>query len=139
MTSGVDYSFGLLPGCTTASNYSYESIALSEGNISCSLNIGGTNIFLTNGPQAVQVLNNVSSSMIVLTYDNTPYTYLGVPSSDTISQRDYSANTYGMQTQCIPVSTACNLTQADGADTPYHCSDAFHGDRKCSLSYVLFL
>lgn len=126
VTSGIDYSFGLIAGCVTGGNNSYNYFL--ESSEPCTLKIGGTAVFLVNGSQSIQVLNNVSDSMIVYTYDNTPYTYLGVPPSETLSQRDYTATTFGMQTQCMPVSTACNLTRYDGASTPFHCSDAFSGD-----------
>jgi hypothetical protein len=91
-----------------------------------------------NASQSIQTLNNGSDSMMVLTYNNgTPYTYLGIPLSDTLSQRDYTANTYGMHTQCLPVSTACNLTAYDGARTPFHCSDAFNGDVTQDSAWVM--
>lgn len=66
--------------------------------------------------------------MAVLQYENTPYTYLGIPPSNDLSMRDYTATTYGMGTQCKPVSNECNLNALAGAFTPFHCTDAFSGD-----------
>ena len=123
VTSGVDYSLALLPGCTIGNN-SYYSLSSKE----CSLNPGGSLIFLTNATQSIYVLNNVSNTMAVFQYKDTPYTFLGIPPSDKLSTRDYTANTYGMETQCKPVSNECNLVPLAGASTPFHCTDAFSGD-----------
>lgn len=124
----MDYSLGLLPGCSGKGNNSFTA----QSNFSlanyCSLNIGASTIFLANGTQSIQVLNNVSSAMAVLQYDGTPYTYLGIPPSGASSVRDYTATTYGMQTQCKPVSNECNLNALIGASTPFYCTDAFSGD-----------
>jgi hypothetical protein len=124
VTTGVDYSLDLLPGCTIGNN-SYTSQYLDSY---CSLNIAATAIFLTNGTQSIQVLNNVSSTIAVLQYEDTPYTFLGIPPSTSLSARDYTAKTYGMQTQCQPVSNECNLNAWAGDSTPFHCTDAFSGD-----------
>lgn len=95
---------------------------------SCSLNIAVTATFLMNGSQSLQVLNNVSDPIAVITYESdVAFTYLGIPASDTLSQRDYSAHTFGMSTQCKPISNECNLNAADGADTPFQCTPAFSG------------
>ena len=41
---------------------------------------------------------------------------------------NYQASTFGVTTQCKPVSRACNLRAAYGASTPFNCSSAFQGD-----------
>ena len=64
-------------------------------------------------------------------YNNGPdptLTYLGIPSSNEIIHRDYSATTIGMQTQCKPVSSACQLTARYGASTNFYCISAFAGE-----------
>ncbi|RFU23764.1 hypothetical protein B7463_g12575, partial [Scytalidium lignicola] len=127
VTSGVDYSFGLLPGCTLHNN-SFGLQIESNSNQYCSLNIAATAVFLINGTQSISVLNNASDIMTVLQYQDTPYVYLGVPASETLSLRDYTATTFGMSTQCKAVSNECNLNALYGASTPFHCTDAFSGD-----------
>ena len=95
----------------------------------CSPNIAATATFLMNGSQSLQVLNNVSDSITVLTYESdVAFTYLGIPASDTLSQRDYSAHTFGMSTRCKPISNECDLNAAFGASTPFQCTPAFSGD-----------
>jgi hypothetical protein len=116
----ANYSFVLLPPCTVGN---------IDPWINCSLNIPASGADLINATQSLQVLNNVSDVMSALTYEsNPPYTYLGIPPSDQISQRDYTATTFGMNTQCKPISTECNLNGMVGAYTPFRCNDAFQGD-----------
>jgi hypothetical protein len=123
VATDANYSFVLLPACTVA----ISNVDILGNN--CSLNIAATATFLENATQSLQVLNNVSDVMSVLTYESSPpYTYLGIPPSDQISQRDYTAITFGMNTQCKPISTECNLNAYDGANTPFRCNDAFQGD-----------
>ena len=119
---------GLLPGCSTKSNNSFTAQTAYNPDSYCSLNIGGTAIFLANASQSIQVLNNVSSLTAVLTYEESAYTYLGIPPSDILSRRDYTATTYGMHTQCKPVTNECNMNAFAGAATPFSCTDAFSGD-----------
>jgi hypothetical protein len=120
--TGADYSFGLLPRCTSGSN------SHSSTSYNCSLKISAATNFLQNGTQSVQVLNNVSTILAVLQYEDTAYFYLGIPPSNTLSARDYTATTYGVQTECKLVSNECNLIALDGANTPFYCTDAFSGD-----------
>lgn len=123
MSNATDYSLVLLPDCT-AGNNSFKAQFANP----CSLSIAATNIFLINGSQSLQVLNNVSQSMSVLTYESDPpCTYLGIPPSEVLSQRDYTATTFGMQTKCRPISTECNLIAYDGASTLFKCNSAFSG------------
>jgi hypothetical protein len=118
----ANYSLALNPDCAVAN----ESLWSSGG---CSLNIAATAIFFMNATQSMQVLNNASDLMAVLTYDsNPPYTYLGIPQSTELAQRDYTATTFGMNTQCKPVSNECNLYAFDGAETVFWCSDTFQGE-----------
>jgi hypothetical protein len=124
--TAANYSLGLTPACTKGNN----SLALEYANTQpCALNPRASITFLVNGSTSLQVLNNVSDSMVVLTYQSgTPFTYLGIPTSDTVSRRDYTAKTFGMQTQCKPISNECNLNPLIGASTPFKCTDAFQGD-----------
>jgi hypothetical protein len=56
------------------------------------------------------------------------YVYVARPLTPELSFRDYTASTFGMETQCNAVSKQCNLEAQDGASTPFFCSDAFQGD-----------
>ncbi len=128
VTSGVNYSLALQPGCLKGNNSFLAQGPWDNYTDYCSLNIAETATFLVNATQSIQVLNNVSNSMAVLQYQDTPYTYLGIPSSESLSTKDYTATTYGMYTQCKPVSNECNLNALAGASTPFYCTDAFSGD-----------
>jgi hypothetical protein len=129
---GADYGIGLIPNCTVSNN----TFDAAFGNpFACNVNPGGSIIFLVNGTKSIQVLNNVSNSVTVLTHDaSPPYTYLSVPSSAELSQRDYTATTFSMQTQCQPISEACHLSAPFGASTPFKCTDAFQGDLTAGLA-----
>lgn len=90
--------------------------------------VAGTGCFFVNSTQSFQVLNNVSDVTTVLTYEsNIPYTYLGIPQSQFI-QRDFTAKTIGMSTQCEPISDRCNLHGEAGSKDPFYCSEDFNGD-----------
>jgi hypothetical protein len=123
VTTSANYSFKLIPGCTVTNN----SFA-AQGESYCSINIAATAAFLANATQSFEVLNNISDTMTVLTYEGKPsYTYLSIPSAE-ISHRDFTATTFGMNTQCKPVSNECNLNGDFGAFTPFTCADSFQGD-----------
>lgn len=123
---GADYSISLQPNCTIGNNSFTDQFGQAYP---CSLNPGASVIFLYNGTQSLQVLNNVSDIMTVLTYEgDSTYTYLGIPPSDALSQRDYEATTFGISTQCKPISNECNLIASIGASTPFECTPAFAGD-----------
>jgi hypothetical protein len=105
----ANYSVSLLPGCTVGDNSYADQIGQPHGP--CSLNVAGQAVFFANATQSLEVLNNASNLVSVLTYENniSPYTYLGIPSSNELSVRDYTATTFGMNTQCELISNACNL------------------------------
>jgi len=95
----------------------------------CTINRAATAVFLMNGTQSLQVLNNVSSVATVSTYDNgLPYAYLAVPPSSSLSDIDWIAQTFALQTQCGLASVKCNLHVFAGWSTPFNCSNAFYGD-----------
>jgi hypothetical protein len=126
-SDGIDCSFVMNQNCSNNMNSSDNTQALK----SCAVSIAATNAFLINGTQSLQVLSNVSNFMTASTYNNDKdgkFVYLGVPASSTLAPRDYKASTYGVQTQCQPYSTKCNLQAAYGASTPFYCPEAFQGD-----------
>jgi hypothetical protein len=122
LSSGIPYSMGLVPSCSFG-NLTGPTDAL--GN--CTILSAATNIFLQRSEISLQVLNNISDNMIALSYLD-EYTYVAPPPTAELSLRDYTASTFGMETQCNAVSTQCNLKAQSGASTPFFCSDAFQGD-----------
>lgn len=82
-----------------------------------------------NAAQSIQTLNNLSETVSV--YNDGPdptYAYLGIPSPQDGTIWDFTATTFGIQTQCKPVSDACNLVADSGASTPFRCTEAFNGN-----------
>jgi hypothetical protein len=74
-------------------------------------------------------MNNVSDQAAVYTYvdkNKTPYTYLGIPESASLSTRDFTAKTYGARTQCELISTKCDLRNV-ASSVKFNCSAAFAG------------
>jgi hypothetical protein len=122
LSLGIPYSMGLVPSCSFE-NLTGPTDAL--GN--CTILHAATNIFLQRSETSLLVLNNISDNMIALSYLD-EYTYVAPPPTAELSLRDYTASTFGMETQCNAVSTQCNLEVLDGASTPFFCSDAFQGD-----------
>jgi len=124
VTTTSDYSLSLTPNCTVSNN-SLSALPYVE---QCSIIIGGSSAYFVNPTQSLEVLNNVSDVTTVLTYEsNPPYTYLGIPQAQ-VQQQDYTATTFGMTTQCRPISNECNLNPYNGGSTPWHCADTWSGD-----------
>ncbi|OAP61647.1 hypothetical protein AYL99_03850 [Fonsecaea erecta] len=127
VTGGTNYSLTLKPACLTSNNS--MAVALATANGACNVNSGATQIFLADSRQTLQTLNNVSNTIAVFNNGPDPtYTYLGIPPSAGIAGRDYTATTFGMRTQCRPISNECNLNGLIGASTPFMCTPAFAGD-----------
>lgn len=92
----------------------------------CTLNVAATNIFAINGPEALLLINNVSDTNMVGTYNN-DIAYL-IPHPQTVSGLDYTATTYAVHTQCKPVTTLCfEPKRFLGCCTPYKCPFALEG------------
>jgi hypothetical protein len=128
VTAVSNYSFTLLPDCTITNNSVSQNRPGPDGKW-CAMIISGQGIvFFTNSTQSLQVLNNISEVTTVLTYQSKiPYTYLGIPEAQVL-QLDYTATTFGMQTQCKLVSNECNLNGDYGAFTSFYCAETFQGD-----------
>ncbi|KAG9896406.1 1,3-beta-glucanosyltransferase gel3, partial [Aureobasidium melanogenum] len=125
--TSASHGFGLTEACTISNN-SYAYVGPLEGD-NCTLNIPTTNILLANGLQSLEVLNNVSSMTTVSTITSgQDYAYLAVPPSAVLANEDWRAESFALQTQCRLASAECNMSGEYGAATPFHCSDAFHGD-----------
>ncbi|KAG9637051.1 hypothetical protein KCU95_g5134, partial [Aureobasidium melanogenum] len=123
----ASHGFGLTEACTISNN-SHAYVGPLEGD-NCTLNIPTTNILLANGLQSLEVLNNVSSMATVSTITSgQDYAYLAVPPSAVLANEDWRAESFALQTQCRLASAECNMSGEYGAATPFHCSDAVHGD-----------
>jgi hypothetical protein len=117
-----DYSFSLIPACTIANQ------SLSGPNkYNCSIHIAGSAAYFQNATQSLEVLNNASDVAAVFVYEsNTQYTYLGIPQTQ-VADLDYTATTFGMATQCKPVTDEC-IGTINGIETTWHCADTWQGD-----------
>jgi hypothetical protein len=120
VTAVSNYSFTLLPDCTITNNSVSQNRPGPDGKW-CAMIISGQGIvFFTNSTQSLQVLNNISEVTTVLTYQSKiQYTYLGIPEAQVL-QLDYTATTFGMQTQCKLVSNECNLNGDYGTFTSFY-------------------
>ncbi|RJE18136.1 hypothetical protein PHISCL_09527 [Aspergillus sclerotialis] len=75
-------------------------------------------------------MNNISADATVYTYTDPSgkhFTYLGVPEHASLFRRDFTAKTYGANTQCQLISKQCNL-HTHAAFVKSNCSSAFNGD-----------
>lgn len=81
--------------------------------------------WLTHPLTVIEVLNNISSSMTISTYYNsTPYTYIGIPPGQIDPNLDFSATSFGVRTQCTPMTKACGMSPKGD----FKCNDVFHGN-----------
>ena len=115
------------PSCVAA--YSEPRVNDTPGDLPCSLRIGASAVFIVEGNEGYQTANNFSTLNQLLTvYQNgIPYVLLGDVQASA-SSVDFSASTIAVNTQCTPISTACNLASTGGISTPFNCSKAFAGD-----------
>lgn len=91
VSSRADYTLALAPNCAIGNNsYYFEDLNYAG----CAIYPTATFKILVNASQSLQMVNNVSDSMVVITYENStvPTTYLGIPPSYVLSQRDYTAD-----------------------------------------------
>ncbi|KAE8363926.1 hypothetical protein BDV27DRAFT_165167 [Aspergillus caelatus] len=126
VTNQTNYGFGLIPECLTSNN----SVAAQSGEqILCSVSLAVTGSFLRNGTTSLGVLNDMSDLATVSTYTDpqaNKYTFLQAPEGASLSNRDYTAKTYGARTQCELISTKCKLKN-NAAIVTYNCSSDFAG------------
>jgi len=80
---------------------------------------------------ALETINNVSVSRMVKTvdHDGLTYLYMGNAEQERLTNLDYTAQTFAIQTKCKPVTTTCmNHDDFVGIRTPYNCPFNFEGD-----------
>lgn len=136
------YSFGLGPECLINNNsiaaQEYANMKLDDPI--CSIEIGGVSAALRNLTMSVQVLDNSSADATVYTHtdaDGTPYTYLGVPPDDSLTEQDFTARTYGAQASCSMISQRCGLV-GDFYSIDYNCSGTNGTLRDSTLTAKFF-
>lgn len=119
-----DYSFGIVPECLKTNNSVAAQNPLSFNSPAvCSITYWG----LRNSTISLQVMSNISDDATVYTYTDPhgkPFTYLGVPEHTSLFKRDFTARTYGANTQCQLISKKCKL-HSDAAFLSFNCSSAF--------------
>ncbi|OQV08682.1 hypothetical protein CLAIMM_12910 [Cladophialophora immunda] len=126
VASGANLSFTLKSDCLKSNNS--LSAAFDNGG-ACNVILAATEIFLVDPRQTLEVLNSVSDTIRVFNNGPDPtYVYLGIPPSKSIAGRDFTATTFGMRTECKPISNECNLNGFAGTSTPFMCTQAFEGD-----------
>ncbi|KAF4624209.1 hypothetical protein G7Y89_g13962 [Cudoniella acicularis] len=129
-TATGNYSYTLPANCFMGSN-TYDA----QGNLPCSIVSdikGGT---LVNPLTSPEVLNNISLTIVVNTYEGTknPHAFLGVPGNGVLWNQYFAANTYSASTQCTPVLKECGISRnslTSGVSVPFACPQypAFQGD-----------
>jgi hypothetical protein len=85
-------------------------------------------VVLSNVP--VQVLSNVSSTLLVQTFvdGRNQYAYMTRAQPSQLASLDYTARTYAVSSQCTPVTKQCiDPSMVAGVGTPYKCPFAFEG------------
>ena len=109
----------------------------SQKTLPCSIDYTTEDAYLLSS-ESILVLNNVSDLAIAATYG--PYVYLGVPPQSGLAQQDYTANTFGMLTQCEYITMKCTSHRSNhsewldcglfsGDTTPSPLETMFYTDR----------
>ncbi|KPI35252.1 uncharacterized protein AB675_3758 [Cyphellophora attinorum] len=115
-----ELGFGVYDNCTDVDR-TYSMI--------CNMNNPASGATLMgNGP--VEVLSNVSDSMLVRTHStgDDQYAYVVSAKLPQMASVDYSASSYAVQTQCTPVTSSCmDAEGAYGLGVPFHCPFQFQG------------
>jgi len=124
------YGFALSENCTFGNNSIPAQLQqLIDTNGSCSVNYYTNGPVLVDGSTTLSVLNDISDSITISFFSSDlDYVYLGIHPSSELASQDYTATTYGAQTQCRPISTACNLNAFSFVATDFNCSPVFKGD-----------
>ncbi|XMA10671.1 hypothetical protein WAI453_003462 [Rhynchosporium graminicola] len=120
--SVLNTSVGLIPTCYNV-NRTYQG--------GCTLNKGGSATFLMHGQQAQNVVANLSTTMRVNTIASGKdiFTYVGNPPKAALTNIDYQSHTWGLKTQCTPVTSQCvNASRSSvGKYLDYKCPFAMEG------------
>jgi hypothetical protein len=104
----------------------------------CSIQFHGSKPVLNGAVESYQTLNHASTINQLLTVNDANSTYVLLGDATVPNNLDYSASTIGLNTECTPITTACNLTGGAGESMPYFCSDGFHGDLSTGIEQDAF-
>ena len=117
---------GLSPNCSSI--YANAVPGGAFGILPCTLDRGASNTFLIGATEGYKTVNNISTLNQLITVNQSNQIYVLLGDVNAPNNLDFSASTFGISTQCTPISTACNLESTSGATTPYNCTAAFNGD-----------
>ncbi|KAF7507036.1 hypothetical protein GJ744_010964 [Endocarpon pusillum] len=120
----ANHGFILYPQCIDNPN-PYSGLG------GCTIAITSTYITLLGGSTKFKVLNNVSETTMVKTVsrDGTEFAYRGNTPQSQLSAIDYTANSWAVESKCVPVTTECmDGGQFYGAGSPFKCPFAFEGE-----------
>ena len=81
--------------------------------------------FLVKVVDAYQTVNNVSATHRLITVNSADLSYVFLSATQIPNDIDYVASTVAINTQCTPITSACNVTYQGGQSTPYTCSSGF--------------
>lgn len=92
----------------------------------CTLNPAASTVLLLNSEPALQLLANISDTAMVrqATHsDGRKYAYVGLPMTESNAGMDYRATSFGVQTQCRPITSHCIDEERDitGPGATYNC------------------
>lgn len=121
ITTSLNTSVGLIPDC-------YHVNETFQGG--CTLNPGGSTTFLMQGPQTQSVIANLSTTMRVntLASEKDVFTYVGNPPKAALQNVDYKSHTWGLKTECAPVTSQCvDEASISGTSLRYKCPFAMEG------------
>ena len=140
LASPPQYSFQLTKNCTLGDNSEIYQlfVAPHNGDGACTMGVSNPSQLsivaslplLLDASRTLQVLNNVSNVITVATYyqnNSSGISYLS-PVVSALGNIDFTANTYGAQTTCTPITRKCGLTSTSETSMPYNCSQDFSGD-----------
>ncbi|CAH0046466.1 unnamed protein product [Clonostachys solani] len=115
-------SFGLSTNCTNVA-HSFDG--------GCTLNPAATATFVMDGETSLSLLANISSAGIVQQIVDgigSKTTYLGLPPNSFNADKDYTAMSFGVSTQCAPITARCiSDNDISGPGAKYNCDFGMEG------------
>jgi hypothetical protein len=95
-------------------------------HLPCTMDESLTKLYLVGGTEGVQTVNNISTVNQLLTVQYSGLTYVLLGDINVSSHVDFAASTVAINTQCKPITQACDAVAIEW--TKYHCSDQFQGE-----------
>jgi hypothetical protein len=138
-TSATNGSFALEPRC--ANPVESDGKPTYNADIkSCAISAGGSAFSLWRGPSTMLILNNMSTTARINTFEPTAgesYAYLGNP-PNTMQGLDYVATTYAVRTQCRFATQECMYKGRIGKGDYIKCPYAFEGTLYEDIQFAYF-